>query len=201
MKAFVWSFVVLGILSGLGALLGPFLLRSACRGGNSRNARSTLMTLASAQADFRAHDRDGDGRRDYWRDDVSGLYALVRPGEVEMIGLIEISAAGADLRPMPGRDPGTTGPCLIDQSLYVVQAPKAGYWFAALAFEDEGEARDPKRFAFCAFPDSLPAGKKIYAVTQEGVVWTRPARWGRDVPARFPLDPASKGWRKADAED
>jgi hypothetical protein len=198
MKAFVWGLAVLGLLSGLGALLRPLLLTSSCRGGNTRNAYSTLRTLVSAQADFREHDRDGDGRREYWRADVAGLYALVPPGDVEMIRLIEISTAGADLQPAPGREPGTPGPGLIDSTFYSIQAPKAGHWFAALPFEDEKDTRDPKRFAFCAVPDSLSAGKTVYAVAQDGVVWQRPARWGRDLPACFPLAPAAEGWRKSE---
>ena len=59
-----------------------------------------LKTIASAQADFRGNDRDGNGRQDFWRDDIAGLYTIVPVGSQEAIKLIELSVAGADEAPI-----------------------------------------------------------------------------------------------------
>ena len=36
--------------------------------------------LASAEADFRANDRDGKGKNDFWRNDIAGLFTVCPPG-------------------------------------------------------------------------------------------------------------------------
>src|SRR6185295_12735465 len=68
-------------------------------GSNERRAIVSLKTLASAQTDFRANDRDQDGKANFWRADIAGLYALA-PGEGPAIKLIELSLAAADDRPV-----------------------------------------------------------------------------------------------------
>lgn len=196
MKAFVWSCAVLGLLAGVGALCAPLLLTSSCR-GNAGSAQATLASFVSAQKDFRTHDRDGDGVKQYWRADVAGLYGLLPKDSDEMIQLIEISGAGADLAPVGMSTIGDRGPGVVKPGDYAVADPKAGYWFVALRLEDEVEGPlDPQRFAFCAVPDSPASGKFVYAVTHEGVVWEAAARIGRDVPRAFPLDPEKAGWRR-----
>ncbi len=196
MKIFVWGCAVLGLLTGVGALCAPLLLSSqSCR--NDRHASATLMTFLAAQADFRENDRDEDGVKQFWRADVAGLYGLLPQGSDEMIKLIELSCAGADLAPVGSSRIGERGPGVVFPHHYAVPSPKAGYGFAALRLEDEVEGSlDPQRFAFCAVPDSLAAGKLVYAVTHEGVVWEAPARCSRDVPRAFPLDPEKAGWRR-----
>ena len=52
--------------------------------------------MATAQAEFRTYDRDGNGINDYWRADVAGLYVTKLQGQP--IKLIEISCALADDR-------------------------------------------------------------------------------------------------------
>jgi hypothetical protein len=184
MRIFVWSCVILGGLAAAAGPLAYFGLSTGCRCSNDRNAGATLKGLVSAQAWFRDNDCDGDGLRDYWREDVAGLYNVCAPGTNEAIKLIELSAACADLTPLWAVADG-------------VDAPKAGYWYAALRFEDEAAgAPDVDRFVVCAVPDSLAAGKVMLAVTHEGVVWEKPAGRARDIPPDFPLDPASAGWRK-----
>jgi hypothetical protein len=143
---------------------------------NERNASVTLMMIASAEGDFRENDRDGNGRRDFWKKDVQGFYTLVPTGSTEMIKLIESSAAAADL------------------ALGTGFVAKAGYGFAALLFEDE-DAPDPARFVFCAVPVAPASGRFVYAITHEGVLWRKP---GATLPLFFPLDPAKEGWRKED---
>ena len=52
--------------------------------------------MASAEADFRANDRDGNRIQDFWTGDVAQLYGMRSVGSTEMIKLIEISLAGAN---------------------------------------------------------------------------------------------------------
>ncbi len=109
-------------------------------GSTERSPSASLKTLASAQADFRANDRDGDGVRQFWRGDVAGLYALVHK-EQGALKLIELSVAGADDRP------------LTEITRYTVRSPKAGYLFRALRHADEDPKKpSPDRFAAVAFP-------------------------------------------------
>jgi hypothetical protein len=115
-----------------------------------------LKTIASAQADFRLNDRDGNGLEDYWRPDVAGLYALQAGGEA--IKLIELSVATADDRPA----------VKMDASL--VRSAKAGFWYRALRHENE-VTRGPDRFAACGFPVSIADGRYgTYVISEENVV-------------------------------
>ena len=151
-----------------------------------RNPSTSLKTLASAQADFRANDRDGDGVQQFWRADVSGLYTIA-PGSGDAIKLIELSVASADARP-------TT-----DILKYAVQAPKAGYWFRAIRHADEDpKALDPQRFAFCAFPDAPSAGKYIFIIDENNTIFRSLAAGRRGVEV-FPTgEELRTSWTKLD---
>jgi hypothetical protein len=129
-------------------------------GSNERSAATSLKTLSTAQADFRANDRDGDKIAQFWRGDVAGLYALVPKGSSVAIKLIELSVAAADDRP------------LTDLSPFAARAPKAAYWFRALRHIDEDpKAPDPDRFAYCAFPISPAAGQWIYIIDESNTIY------------------------------
>lgn len=109
-----------------------------------RNAWSSLKTISSAQADFRANDRDGNHQNDYWRPDLAGLYALEVDGY--QINLIERSLAMADDR------------ALVREDVEAPKEPKAGFWYRGLPHADE-KTRGPDRFAACSFPVRLEAGR------------------------------------------
>lgn len=101
MKEFlVFLFCALALL-GLLFFAGPRILISHSGGSHERNASASLKTLATAEADFRANDRDGNGRNDYWRSDVAGLFTLIPKGgtDRDAIRLIEVSITAADDRP------------------------------------------------------------------------------------------------------
>ncbi len=155
-----------------------------------------MLTIVMAQVDYRINDRDANGKKDYWRGDIAGLYGLCPPDTTEMIKLLEISVAGADHDSV---DSGTTSPApgkMTGQTHYATRAPKAGYWFRALRHADE-KSPDPDRFAACAFPDSRSAGRWTYIVDERRVVWKRDlgGRRGLEV---FPTDPElEKEWQKA----
>lgn len=98
------------------------------------------------------------------------------PGEDgEPMKLIEVSAAGADDRPV------------VDASLYVAASPKAGYWFRAIRHADESEP-SPDRFAFCSFPATYgSSGRLTFILDERNSIYQRDLgrRGGIDV---FPTD-------------
>ena len=121
-----------------------------------RNASSSLKTIASAQADFRANDRDGNHENDYWRPDIAGLYAVEVEGQA--IRLIELSVAAADDR------------AATSIERFALKSPKAAFWYRALPHADE-RTRGPDRFAACTFPESLADGRwGTYVVSEENTI-------------------------------
>ncbi len=170
---------------------------------NERNASATLKTFATAQADFRANDRDANRINDFWVADVSGLY---RVDTGIPIRLIERAAAAADAKPcvpldQEGRVGGTRIMGLEKPS------PKAGYWFAAVEkYTDdkgvpvkynEGNGRNPIRFGLCAYPaDYEKTGKLTFIVDESNTVWKKDTA-GKPV-ALFPTDPRREGWTRMD---
>jgi hypothetical protein len=148
------------------------------------SAATSLKTIQSAQADFRANDRDGNRILDYWREDIAGLYTLksrLNP-DGEALKLIELSVASADDRPV------------TDLLRYAVKSQKYGYWFRSLLHEDE-ETPAPDRFAACAFPDSRADGKYTYITDETNVIYRKDLKRGRGV-ERFPRDPLKAGWER-----
>jgi hypothetical protein len=179
-------------------------MESAVRGANERNASASLKTLASAQADFRANDRDNNRMNDFWAGDVSGLYR-VDPSDGG-IRLIEISVALADARPcVPLDKQGTFGAMKI--IALGKTAPKAGYWFASVpkfqnddgATEkyDDGFGRCAARFAHCAYPAAYgEAGKHTFLITEENTIWKKDTG-GKPVDL-VPADLRAQGWTRLD---
>jgi len=155
-------------------------------GSTERNASTSLKTIASAQAYFRANDGDNDGVNQFWRSDVSGLYTLA-PGGGPAIKLIELSVACADDRPK------------TDIHKYSILAPKAGYWYRAIRHSDEDpKALDPNRFAYCAFPDSPKAGKYIFIVDENNTIFRSLADGRRGIEV-FPTEEERRtSWSKLD---
>jgi len=150
-----------------------------------RNASSTLKTIASAQADFRANDRDWNQVNDYWRSDIAGLYTVEVDGVA--IKLIELSAAAADDRP-------TT-----NVSKFAEKSPKAGFWYRALPHADE-KVRGPDRFAACTFPVNLSAGRYgTYIVSENNTVFRRLLGHAKGIEAYPPPAELKDGeWMKMD---
>src|SRR5437762_14334198 len=95
--------VLVLIVAALMAIPG---LLSSGRSSNEMNARHSMKTLSSAEADFRANDRDGNHVNDFWTGDVKGLYTMTSasvPGARiddttdPPLKLIELSIACADV--------------------------------------------------------------------------------------------------------
>jgi hypothetical protein len=186
MKVLVWSSAVLGIVSVVLGILGvlalepwhprrcwecvlPWVYHHHC--APERSSSALLKTLAAAQAHYRANDQDGNGKEDFWRGDVAGLYLTVPPGSNEMIKLVEISVASADSA--PSLDITRIGP----------KAPRAGYWFKAIRHADEEPGKlNPDRFAFCAYPVDPVVGKDMYILDENNTIFRAPAvKGGIDV--------------------
>ena len=173
-----------GVAHQAGWLLRSPVPLTKSSGGNERNASASLKTIASAQADFRGNDRDGNRVQDFWRPDIQGLYSLKPEGSEEMIKLIEISVAGADGRPSTPVD------------VFAVPAPKAGYWYRAMRFKDEKDP-DPDRFAAIAYPDSRSAGRLMFILSHDNTIFRKEVGDG-PVPEIYPDDPLKEGWTKLD---
>jgi hypothetical protein len=177
--------VVMGVIGG--GLTGLLFLHPEHmpRASYEAHAAAGIKILVLTQDDFRRNDRDADGRPNYWRADIAGLYALVPAGSSEPIRLIDLEMAGADAAPGAG--------------VSVVRAPMAGYFYKALVFADEDPSRpDPDRFAACAFPASPGEGRVAYIVSHEKRICRRSWEGPRDTPTVYPADPLKEGWKPLD---
>jgi len=176
---------------------------------NERNASATLKTIATAQADFRANDRDNNRVNDFWVADVSGLYRIDVGGAIK---LIEQSAALADAKPcLPLDESGNLPGAPKEHASRLVAmskpAPKAGYWYSAIeSYQDDkgailkydrGNGRNPSAFGFFAYPaDYGKTGKLTFILSEENVLWMKDT--GGKPPNIFPFDPAKMGWKRMD---
>lgn len=163
-------FVGVGVVVSAFAL--PGLLRSQ-RASNERNASTMLKTLTSAEADFRANDRDENRINDFWTGDVSGLYYLKPANGGVEIRLIEADVANADAKPLSAPPSGGR--------------PFDGFQYQALEWDDsvEGEkgnyrvdtdksgrkVHNLERFGFTAFPAALSDGKWSFFVNENGTIF------------------------------
>lgn len=172
-----------------------------------RTAAMALKTISSAQADFRANDRDGNGVPDYWTGDVKSLYTLrgpesPLPGAKEApIRLIQENVAAADA------DEGMVPAGGKNASLSSFTRPEArsGYWFAAMTADhsdgaakaiayrqdtggkpEMGKCHHDSKYGFVAFPNSPSEGKLVFIVNENNTVYRTPlsvpARSGTAVP-------------------
>ena len=193
--------IVIAIIAIIAAIAIPGLLQSQ-RASNERNASSSLKTLATAEADFRANDRDANRVQDFWSQSVGGLYGLIPVATSDMIKLIEISVGAADFNAAtsgmtagtPGTAAGNTN-TVVPPTTYAVSAPKAGYWYKAMTLDEDGgnyttdtsgvtttdgsgsnvtPGRNHTRFGFLAFPDSYSSGRSMFFINEGNTVFKRP---------------------------
>jgi len=184
--------IVIAIIAIIAAIAIPGLLSSQ-RASNERNASTSLKTLTSAEADFRANDRDWNHVNDFWVADVKGLYTMTSAAVVGKVNsttdpaikLIELSIASAD-------SDGTTfvNSENCDLSSFAVASAKAGYWYQALTTDDSmngtvestykvdtcgtptmGTCHNTSKFGFLAYPDSQSAGKYCFMVNENNTIF------------------------------
>ena len=153
-----------------------------------RNAPASLKTVATAEADFRANNRDGSGTQEFWRADVAGLFTTIPKGGsmTDAIKLIEISVAAADDRPVS------------DITKYARRSPKSGYWFRAIRKKGEPPVNAAWQFAFCAFPDTPSAGRWTYIIDEGNTIYKADLGATRGIEV-FPSDEELRArWSKMD---
>jgi hypothetical protein len=182
-------------------------LKASQRASNERNASASLKTLASAEADFRGNDRDGNKIQDFWTRDVAGLYGIVPVGSTDKIMLIEIWVAGADFAAAGVSAPGVTGLEEVDRDHYAPAEPKEGYWFQRMLTDESGNAYECNtdgilrgdstpsdrswwnhaKFAFYAFPDTYATGRHVFFINEGNTIFKRamtgPVKLPSDVPS------------------
>jgi prepilin-type N-terminal cleavage/methylation domain-containing protein len=193
--------IVIAIIAIIAAIAIPGLLRAQIT-ANERSAATSLKTLATAEANFRANDRDGNRVQDFWTADIAGLHTLVPTSAstavapANAIQLVELSMAAADFNPDPagavsavvGTGAATTQP-ITD---FGPVGMKSGYWFGALLVDNSqpnapayaqdtdgsGHAtHNNSRFGFVAAPDDLgSSGTKVFIINEGNTIfWRAPA--------------------------
>jgi hypothetical protein len=170
------------------AILGPIVLgllahSAACnqecpKNGGQSFALQSLREIIDAQEEFRKRDLDENGKLDYWRKDVAGLYFM--PHREGQLRLIRLSTALADKAPV-----------VIPPSASAERAPQAGYWFEALAFEGEAE---PNRDAFAvqAIPDATSPRGSLTLIADRDHIYQKDTQ-GAPL-KKWPDNPAKDGW-------
>lgn len=183
--------ILIGIVVVIVAIAVPGLLSSQ-RASNERNASTCLKTLTSAEADFRANDRDGNHVNDFWTADVKGLYTMTsaaEPGAAKSakdpcVKLIELAMAAADADPTFYPAGGENAP------LTAFPRAKSEYWYVALLTDlslagkaemtykvdtggtpPMGAVHNTSRFGFAAFPDSSSGGKYVFRVNENNTIF------------------------------
>jgi prepilin-type N-terminal cleavage/methylation domain-containing protein len=191
--------IVIAIIAIIAAIAIPGLLQ-AQRASNERNASASLKTIATAQADFRANDRDSNRVQDFWTYDVAGLYMLA-PGMIpaastiaSRIKLIDISIASADTEVEAGIDITTVGSLssYSATSATTVQpaSAKSGYWYFAMDSDNQTgtvvayklsdgiftalTTKNTGAFGFGAWPESMGVGRNMFVINENNTVFRRP---------------------------
>lgn len=206
--------MIVGVLIG-GLVLAAVALSTvgivtAQRNSNERNASTSLKTLSSAEADFRANDRDWNHVNDFWTADVKGLYTMTsaavlgaRTNELKdpSIKLIELEVAAGDGDGTFFAAEGENLPL----SVFATPKAKAGYWTMTLLTDHTlqgslemtyaldtggkpsmGSVHNTSKFGFTAFPNSNGEGRYVFIVNENNTVFrspaTAPVRMGFAVP-------------------
>ena len=141
--------------------------------------------MATAQADFRANDRDGNQVQDFWIGDIAGLYAL-KGEDGEPIRLVSIGIAAADAHPV------------TDIHLYTESAPISGYRYRSIRPAGVMGDRAPTRFAACSYPADYGAtGTYTYIINEGNTIFKKDLGRGGGV-QEYPADPLAEGWTALD---
>jgi hypothetical protein len=181
---------LLGVLLLLGVLSGLYAAHQWVqhrRAASDRNAQQVLWFLASADGEFRAMDRDGNGIQDYWTGDVAGLYKF---------GLIPREIAEADAAPLVP---------LIPQPI-----PYKGCFFRTLRadesetppapYQEDTDGRSGKvhsrmRFGFVAYPaGGMTASRRMWIINENHTPFGHEAT--SPPPQNWPPDPILRTWSK-----
>jgi prepilin-type N-terminal cleavage/methylation domain-containing protein len=190
--------IVMAVIATIAAIAIPGLV-SAQRSSNERNASASLKTLATANHDFRANDRDGNRVLDFWTGDVAGLCLIVPqvgaappPPPLTYAGairLVDLSIAGADgefgggIRYVAGQH------VAVATALGGTFRPKSGFWYVRLVNEigaggpvafmvdtdgasnaNWGTCHNNDRFGFMAVPGNLSGGRVAFLMGNDAII-------------------------------
>ena len=152
---------VMVVLAAFCTLSVPGYVAST-RTPNERTTSAAVGSLATAEADFRSNDRDGNGIADFWTRDINGLYSLLGV-DGQPIRLIESDVAAADVTgcaPMSGMAPRDGE-----------WKPRAGHVIRAMATYEEREItsygeRNEGKFAFLGLPVTYVAGRQLFMMDE-----------------------------------
>jgi prepilin-type N-terminal cleavage/methylation domain-containing protein len=190
--------IVIAIIAIIAAIAIPGLLSSQ-RASNERSASTSLKTLSTAEADFRANDRDWNHVNDFWTFNVAGLYTMTSAAVVGNAGanstsdpaikLIELSVASADSEGSAAAGAAGNNEYAA-LSTFAVSSAKAGYWYIALITDNSlsgtteatykldtggtptmGSTHNASKFGFLSFPDSTSAGKFVFIVNENNTIF------------------------------
>lgn len=172
-------------------------MKSAIEGdalpANDAAALRALMSIATAQADFRHNDRDRDRIAAYWTGDVAGLYAL------DDIRLIDPEVSAADAAPLPAHD-RNAGKGPVARSGYLFRTmtdDAAGAPYQQDLNKDGAATENRTSYGVCTWPVEYPkSGRYTFIVNQDNVIWKRDT--GGQVVLQFPKDPKAEGWTKGE---
>jgi hypothetical protein len=168
-----------------------------------RRASASLKTISSAQADFRANDRDENKINDFWTGDIAGLYA-VKTADGEMIKLIEVSVAAADAAPLAvegpwGKlDPEEAQPDYRFQAMLLDRStdPPEAYRQDTEGVRKMGIVHHHAKFGACAFPAEYGvSGLRTYIINEGNTVFWRDT--GGEAALEWPSDAElARDWKK-----
>ena len=202
--------IVIAIIAIIAAIAIPGLL-SSMRAANERSAATSLKTLSTAEADFRANDRDWNHVNDFWTADVAGLYT-VKDQDGNSVKLIELSVALADGAPAEAGGAGGKLPALAG---FGASKPKAGYWFRSMETNAStqpvevlrvdtggepkmGKVHNTSMFGYCAYPAEYGvSGVRTFILSENNTIFWKDTQ-GEPV-LEWPTDAdLAAEWKKLD---
>lgn len=206
--------VMIPFVAIVAAIAIPNLLQGRIS-ANEASAVASLKVMTNAEAVWLQQDADGNGIKDYWTYDVSGLHRMLRADGSTKCEFISIDLAKADAAPA---DDNTFGSNRLSQQPDAVVMPKTGYRFQAMTWDENGQpynqemvdnipAGNYNKFAFVAYPDMYgTSGVNTYIVNQEGTVYATDCgsdsnkivlQWPGNNPAAV-TGPGGRQWKVAD---
>ncbi len=183
------------------------------RAHQSRAHHPGLRTLATAQADFRHNDRDGDGLTNFWVRDVYGLFASCPRGAPvhpdHMLKLVDPSLAAADGKPALNAEevPASLAIGRFKPRRYLKEGPGraylAPYQIVVMTHDasgrpyDDGSGRNFHRYGFCMYPVGARREEESTFIMSETIDVYKKLTRGNPV-LRWPSDLAAEGWTRLD---
>jgi len=147
---------------------------------NEISAVASLRAISAAEAAWRRQDADGNGLKDYWTYDVSGLHRMLRPDGLTRCEFISVDLANADASPA---DVSIFEGNKLSQRLNARVLSKYGYLFEAMTWDENGQpynqemvdgipAANQAKFAFVAYPETyVTTGTKTFIINESGTVY------------------------------